>query len=528
VDKIRTGLKTKLLAFAIFPALLLISLSIESILSLQSNIESTRMLVEQRAPQLGHLAGLRNLNNATAKYLLLASLYPAGSEKREKNLKQTQKKMEEFNEAFQQIQSFKHSSSFLEAFKPVVENKDKYEKVTDEIKNLLTQANANKETDAKATLLISIDMADVVTLFTKAIIQSESTLAQENDQIVKESKAASSRSYTTTLILTVAGICLLVGTAALFSKSLYTQFLQIASNINGEADSLTKAAEKIATSSKVLSVSSSDQASAVQETSAAVAELRQMVQKNSEHADRSTLITEKSVAATVEGQKITQEMLSVIAELNQNSESLAQEMQNNNKEIAGMVQLVSEISAKTQVINDIVFQLKLLSFNASVEAARAGEAGKGFSVVAEEVGELAKMSGGAAQEISSLLSNSIQRVENIVKESTQKVDVLVGANKDIVSRGTLISEHCSNSLAGILQDIQQVQMMMSEILQASKEQTVGIEEINKAILLVDTSTQNNAGAARLSADAASGLSAQADSLRSSTNVLYHVVTGRQQ
>jgi methyl-accepting chemotaxis protein len=71
-----------------------------------------------------------------------------------------------------------------------------------------------------------------------------------------------------------------------------------------------------------------------------------------------------------------------------------------NEQMSEIVKVIQEIETKTKVINDIVFQTKLLSFNASVEAARAGEQGKGFAVVAEEVGNLAQMSGNAAKEIS--------------------------------------------------------------------------------------------------------------------------------
>ena len=79
-------------------------------------------------------------------------------------------------------------------------------------------------------------------------------------------------------------------------------------------------------------------------------------------------------------------------------------------EILGYIKSIEE---KTKVINDIVFQTKLLSFNASVEAARAGEQGKGFAVVAEEVGNLATMSGTSAEEISKLLESSISHIESI-------------------------------------------------------------------------------------------------------------------
>lgn len=77
-------------------------------------------------------------------------------------------------------------------------------------------------------------------------------------------------------------------------------------------------------------------------------------------------------------------------------------MKISNKKITEITKVISEVAAKTQVINEIVFKTKLLSFNASVEAARAGDQGRGFSVVAEEVGNLAKMSGDAAKEISNI------------------------------------------------------------------------------------------------------------------------------
>ncbi|NCQ16281.1 chemotaxis protein, partial [Candidatus Falkowbacteria bacterium] len=67
-----------------------------------------------------------------------------------------------------------------------------------------------------------------------------------------------------------------------------------------------------------------------------------------------------------------------------------------NQDIASLVFAIEEIAEKTKIIDDIVFQTKILSFNASVEAERAGEFGRGFSVVAQEVSNLAKMSGRAS------------------------------------------------------------------------------------------------------------------------------------
>jgi methyl-accepting chemotaxis protein len=97
-------------------------------------------------------------------------------------------------------------------------------------------------------------------------------------------------------------------------------------------------------------------------------------------------------------------------------------MHKTNENMADIVKSIAEIKTKTNVINDIVFQTKLLSFNASVEAARAGEHGKGFAVVAEEVGALAAMSGNASKEIAQLLDGSLSRVTVLADETKQRAD----------------------------------------------------------------------------------------------------------
>lgn len=119
-------------------------------------------------------------------------------------------------------------------------------------------------------------------------------------------------------------------------------------------------------------------------------------------------------------------MLNSIDEISQSNDSIADQTRQNNEKINEIVKLISDIGNKTKVINEIVFQTKLLSFNASVEAVRVGEYGKGFAVVAEEVGNLAnKMSGNAAKEISSLLDESQRKTAQIVKETESKVDELI-------------------------------------------------------------------------------------------------------
>lgn len=117
-------------------------------------------------------------------------------------------------------------------------------------------------------------------------------------------------------------------------------------------------------------------------------------------------------------------MLDSIKNIGAANERAGREIGASARHFADIVKVIEEIGSKTKVINDIVFQTKILSFNASVEAARAGEHGKGFTVVAEEVGKLAAMSGVAAHEIGELLSGSIQKVDAIVKDTQTKVKIL--------------------------------------------------------------------------------------------------------
>src|SRR5262249_25320683 len=145
--------------------------------------------------------------------------------------------------------------------------------------------------------------------------------------------------------------------------------------------------------SESLSSSTTEQAAALQETATSVDELSATISKNSENAQDSSETSRKSQGVASRGQDKMKEMAQAIVEIQGSTTEMAKQVEASNQEIGEITKVIHEIGNRTQVINDIVFQTKLLSFNASVEAARAGEHGKGFAVVAEEVGNLATMSG---------------------------------------------------------------------------------------------------------------------------------------
>ncbi|WP_419964828.1 methyl-accepting chemotaxis protein [Silvanigrella paludirubra] len=151
--------------------------------------------------------------------------------------------------------------------------------------------------------------------------------------------------------------------------------------------------------------------------------------------------------------------------------------------------IINQISDKTKVINDIVFQTKLLSFNASVEAARAGDAGKGFAVVAEEVGNLAQMSGGASIEISSIVSNSNQRVDELIQSFKDNFTIAIEQVSKSVEIGLKNCQSSLDTLSKVVDMATRSSEMAETISAANSEQSKGSLEATNALRLMEQTSQ---------------------------------------
>lgn len=320
-------------------------------------------------------------------------------------------------------------------------------------------------------------------------------------------------------------ILLGIGFAAFIMKALNASLNGVIEDLSANFLEVTSASEQIAASSEELSTAATEQAASLEETASSIQEMSAMVQKNSQYASQAKVVAMGSLESANKGQMVVTNMIDAINDIQTSNEHIMDQINLSNAEITKIVEVIGEIEKKTKIINDIVFQTKLLSFNASVEAARAGENGRGFAVVAEEVGKLAQVSGDAAKEISAMLEASILKVEGIVKHTTLQVADLVGQGKTKIDSGTAIAHECGDVLKEIVTTIKEVTSMTDEIAVASQEQSAGVVEITKAMHVLGQVTQTNAATSAQAASSAEELSNQAHSLRLVVGLLVETVKG---
>lgn len=318
---------------------------------------------------------------------------------------------------------------------------------------------------------------------------------------------------------------LVVAIAVWFAKKLSNALLIVTEGLKAEADTVEITSSDIAEASHKLSEASTQAASSLQETVASIDEISAMIARN---ADSSASVEKTSNNATETaqiGKEKVEQMLSSIEAISSGNAEIIRQIGNSNQEISEIIQVIDHISEKTKVINDIVFQTKLLSFNASVEAARAGEHGKGFAVVAEEIGSLATMSGQAAAEISEILISSVKKVTDIVQSTKTLMGHLVEESKTKIDHGTSTARECAGALEQILENVSQVNTRIIEISTASQEQSIGVKEVSKAINELDHVTESNSSVAQETSQSAENLKTQSQRLNSLVSELNLLIQG---
>lgn len=300
---------------------------------------------------------------------------------------------------------------------------------------------------------------------------------------------------------------------------------KLSEQLTTQTESLEGSSQELAKISSHLTDQVSQQASAIEQSASALEEITSMLKKTELESLSLSEEAHDNESVSRKGYESFESVTHSVKELQTSLELVMVEFRKGNQELGGIINLVKEIEQKTKVINDIVFQTKLLSFNASVEAARAGEAGKGFSVVAEEIAQLANLSGKSSQEINQLLAMSTQKISDIIRNSTNSLEKIIESNQRKLSESVGQLNDGGKYFSQVLEHSESFNQRALGITSALKEQMRGVEEINKAIASLQNVSQETSQSTQKSEIISRDLRDGAESLAHVTQHLSGAVLG---
>ena len=252
-------------------------------------------------------------------------------------------------------------------------------------------------------------------------------------------------------------------------KEMRDSLVSIVGRVRSTTESISTGSSEIASGNLDLSSRTEQQASSLEKTASSMEELTATVKQNADNAKQANQLAVTASGVAVKGGEVVAQVVDTMGSINDSAKKI--------------VDIIA-------VIDGIAFQTNILALNAAVEAARAGEQGRGFAVVASEVRSLAQRSAAAAKEIKTLIGDSVNKVD--------------AGSKLVAEAGSTMGE--------IVDSVKRVTDIMAEIMAASQEQSIGIEQVNQAIGQMDQVTQQNAALVEEAAAAAESMQEQAGQL----------------
>ncbi|KYG66538.1 hypothetical protein AZI86_05700 [Bdellovibrio bacteriovorus] len=475
---VRLSLKAKLIALCLFINSVAVIVGLISFLGLKDVAQSYEQVANVALPNLASADQMYLSYRKVRIELRTLGLPGLSKEQADKSVAGVREAIEEYEVANEKYASLPFAPGEEELYKKVDEAWHAFKNTGGVALKLY--ASGTQEDRAKLMEIFLVECPAKAEVYGKQMDALQKFIHHNSETWVGEARSETDTTNKIILWVIILGSIGGLACGSWFAVKLSKSIANITKTLADGADQVNQASTQIATSAQILSQSSTQQASSLEETVATMEELTAMVKLNTDNARQAASLSAQTRDVATAGEQKIQTLIKSIEAISEDS-----------KKIADI----------TSVIDDIAFQTNLLALNASVEAARAGEQGKGFAVVAEAVRNLAQRSAESAKSISALISSSVERIEKGARQASESGEVL----------------------AEIVHSAKKVSDLNGEISTASAEQSNGIVQIGKAMNQLDQVTQENASASEESAAASEELSSQSANLKNTVHSLSVII-----
>ncbi len=475
------GIRGRLLALAIIPAVLIGLLSAAAMYSLNDFGNSLRVFTSQTGPGI-HEEGLMKGDISEAMRWFWVTYHTDVQEvaQRKSFIAKLTASRVDFEKSFHDYAEYSQDGELTQVFKVVKDSGPTIVEVLKRVEQLL--AANEKDANESARKAIETEIRGML----EPVMRAFDAMGSKREETLNADQKTTG-SHVSTVLWAVGSGCvvsiLVLMLGALWNASrIANQLGRVTADISAAGSGVGAASVEFASSSQTLAAGSEQSSASIEQTSASLQELLSMVKRNTENAQQAKALSETSTHAAEKGKIQLTTLIGAMEQISQSSR---------------------RIEDIIKVIDEIAFQTNLLALNAAVEAARAGDAGKGFAVVAEEVRALAQRSATAAKDITGLIRESVEKTNN----------------------GSSVAQQSGKALTEIVEHARSSNMLVTEISAAAVEQTRSLDQIRDAVGEMNRVTQSNAASAEETAAGSEELSSQSRSLAALVAELQQAVEG---